>query len=379
MTYGSKTLSRYFFSLALEMSKRDHKVVFITDQANPNIIKQEGNPIILTWPSKRPTKPKDFFFALKVLQKYSIDCVIANFGSVNMLMLTSYLLKIPVRAAYYHTLSETFLKQYSTNNFVSKLKRHYKLNRKRLIYAMATHIISVSEIGKKDCSKLFSINPSKIIVRPYSIEDPLYRIQNFDHIVPPSQREIDIISVATLSHHKGIDILIKAVRILKQDFPQLRVIIIGSGPESDKYKSMTQFYKLNENITFTGSMKGTTVINFILNSKILVLPSRTDNYPAVLLEALSCGTPVVATKIGGIPEIIQHDVTGLLVPPENSEELANAIYILLRNKQKLNNFGNNARKIFRRKHYLKTSIQNDVLFWENLVLNTHTRKIFEIP
>jgi len=138
----------------------------------------------------------------------------------------------------------------------------------------------------------------------------------------------DIIFVGRLERVKGVDILLKAIQILKEKYYRsLRVAIVGDGNLMEDLKKLALQYGINEYIDFLGVRKD--VLELMRESSIFVLPSKWEGFGLVLLEAISVGVPVVATKVGGIPEIIEDGKDGILVEPENPEGLANTILRLL--------------------------------------------------
>ncbi len=146
-------------------------------------------------------------------------------------------------------------------------------------------------------------------------------------------REYDkqIVYVGRLSKEKGVDILIKAFEEIKN----CHLLIIGDGPEKNMLINLA---KGNPRIHFLGYKERDEAIKYIKGSDILILPSRQEGLSTTILEAMACKTPVIATNVGGNPEIIEHMKTGILISPENIQEIREAIKLLLEN-------GNIAKKI----------------------------------
>lgn len=136
---------------------------------------------------------------------------------------------------------------------------------------------------------------------------------------------IDILYAGTLINHKGVDILIKAFKNLKQD--NIKLHILGKGTEEDSLK------KLAENdgrIIFHGFLEGEELNNCYQNANITVVPSVCfDNSPLVIYESFMNGTPVVGSKIGGIPELIDEGHDGFLFEPGNSLDLEKILQRLI--------------------------------------------------
>ncbi|HQG82467.1 MAG TPA: glycosyltransferase [Caldisericia bacterium] len=149
-----------------------------------------------------------------------------------------------------------------------------------------------------------------------------------DDLNPIKDKIYDIISVGCLEKQKGGDILLRAIKILKEKYHRkLKVAIVGDGSLKEYLKNLALQYGINEYIDFLGVRKD--VLELMRESSVFVLPSRWEGFGLVLLEAISVGVPVVATKVGGIPEIIEDGKDGILVEPENPEGLANTILRLL--------------------------------------------------
>jgi glycosyltransferase involved in cell wall biosynthesis len=123
------------------------------------------------------------------------------------------------------------------------------------------------------------------------------------------------------SHNKGLDVLLSACRELQFSF---KLKVGGAGSLLDYYKDMTAKYNLNEKVFFLGDIDPRTIIKFYSDLNLFVLSSRYETFGIVLIEAMACGIPVVATRCGG-PEDIIDDSTGLLTEIDDPEGLMNAI------------------------------------------------------
>lgn len=163
-----------------------------------------------------------------------------------------------------------------------------------------------------------------------------------------------ILFVGNIVKAKNINLLIEAKKLLKTD---CNLLIVGDGvllkDLKDKVAKDIKNNKIN-NVYFTGARKD--VEKIIPTTDLLVLPSFTESFGLVLLEALACGKPVIGSNIGGIKEIITEDV-GLLINPNDKEDLANAIDKILTDKELRNKFKSNARN--RAKEFSKVNIPYD--------------------
>ncbi len=142
---------------------------------------------------------------------------------------------------------------------------------------------------------------------------------------------IDILYAGSLVNHKGVHILIEAFKNIKNE--NIKLHILGKGSEESNLKEMA---KDDKRILFHGFVKGKELLNFHENANIIVVPSVCfDNSPMVIYESLMNGTPVIGSKIGGIPELIEEGVNGFLFEPGNVDELKNKLQYLIDNPYKL--------------------------------------------
>lgn len=120
--------------------------------------------------------------------------------------------------------------------------------------------------------------------------------------------------------------------------------MIGEGPELDSIKSYCKFKKIEDCISFIGYQDN--IPSWLLTADIFVIPSLYENHSIAILEAMRARKAIIATKVGGNGESIRNMKEGLLVPPANSEALANALMTLITNKKLRNELAQNARKRF---------------------------------
>ena len=149
-----------------------------------------------------------------------------------------------------------------------------------------------------------------------------------------------ILFVGNVIKRKNVDLLLEAKKEMKT---KANLVIVGDGPELSKLKDKANNAETAgelENVYFTGARKD--IEDVIPSCDLLVLPSFTESFGLVLIEALSCGKPVIGSNIGGIKEIITEDV-GLLIDPNDSTDLANAIDRILEDDDLREKFKSNAR------------------------------------
>ncbi|MCC7430932.1 glycosyltransferase [bacterium] len=124
---------------------------------------------------------------------------------------------------------------------------------------------------------------------------------------------------------KGIDVLLNAWKIFLEKEPDSQLVLCGNSELLGDYRKLTKGLEISKNVMFRPSIAHSEMRNWFGACDVFVLPSRNEGFPAVLMEAMSCGRPVVASKVGGIPEIVSSDEVGILVEPENIAELVKAL------------------------------------------------------
>jgi glycosyltransferase involved in cell wall biosynthesis len=158
-----------------------------------------------------------------------------------------------------------------------------------------------------------------------------------------SENEKVVVAVGRLSREKGQIDLVFALNHLRRVRPDMtvRVVLVGEGPDRGKILKAAESLGLAKWITFVGHQHN--VAPYYEAADVVAIPSYSEGSPNVLLEAMAFGVPVVATTVGGIPEIVTHGETGLLVPPGQTEPMASAIDLLLSNANLAGNLARQAR------------------------------------
>jgi glycosyltransferase involved in cell wall biosynthesis len=148
--------------------------------------------------------------------------------------------------------------------------------------------------------------------------------------------------VGRLTVAKGLDILLQAVSELRSNRLLDCVAIVGDGPLLPMLREKAKQLAIENRVCFLGARNDVNTL--LQQSKLFVLPSRWEGLPLSVLEAMAFGIPVIASNVGGIPEVITHGVNGLLVKPEAPKILAEAIEKLLSNRKLARTLGHTARK-----------------------------------
>jgi glycosyltransferase involved in cell wall biosynthesis len=155
-----------------------------------------------------------------------------------------------------------------------------------------------------------------------------------------------VVTVANLLEAKGYPILLRAAAKVVSELKQCTFVAIGGEVEGDGYRAslerLAEQLGLRDRIQFLGWRK--EVAEALRAADVAVFPSLTEGLPLALLEAMACGRPVVATAVGGVPEVVRHELTGLLVPPRDVDALAAAVLRLLNDRDLAERMGREGRR-----------------------------------
>jgi glycogen synthase len=154
-----------------------------------------------------------------------------------------------------------------------------------------------------------------------------------------------ILGIGRFIHKKGFDILLRAFAFVRHKFPEVKLCLIGDGEERNNLETLSRDLGLEQSVLFYGLIENENIWKYLLNCKFFVLPSRKEPFGIVILEAMAAEKAVVAMDVGGVPELVQHGKTGLLVKNDDPRTLADSIIYLLENPDIAGNLGINGRKL----------------------------------
>ena len=152
-----------------------------------------------------------------------------------------------------------------------------------------------------------------------------------------------LLSVRSLTFRKGLDVLIRAMPHILEAEPAVTALLVGDGPERERLVSLRNELGLQDKVIFAGRVPNAELAPYENACDLFVIPSREEGFGVAAAEAMACGKPVVGTTAGGLVETIENNQTGLLVEPDNVEQLAEAIIRVLKDKSLATRLGRNAR------------------------------------
>jgi glycosyltransferase involved in cell wall biosynthesis len=218
------------------------------------------------------------------------------------------------------------------------------------VLARATLVLALSEAW---CATLQRISPQariEVLMNAVPLPQP-------DGLPPPADREPNVLFFGEIARHKGVFDLARAFARVAAELPGLRLVYAGTGSGVEETRRLTRELALGERVEFTGWLEAERKRATLAGATIFVLPSYVEGMPMALLEAMSLGLPVIATPVGGVPEIVTHEVDGLLVPPGDSDALAAAIVRLMREPGLRERLGRAARETVAMRFSLDSAVE----------------------
>ena len=154
-----------------------------------------------------------------------------------------------------------------------------------------------------------------------------------------------VLYAGRLVQEKGVQVLLEALPQVLKQFQDVQLHIVGDGAFESNLKDLAEKTNITKNLTFHGSIPHKQVQKYLYNSAVVCIPSiYKDNLPTIGIEALSAGRILVASKIGGLPELVEHNKTGILVAAGKSNALAEALIEIFSSKDKMNEMSKAARE-----------------------------------
>jgi glycosyltransferase involved in cell wall biosynthesis len=241
--------------------------------------------------------------------------------------------------------------------------KRYHLSR-IMLKTVADIYLSLSKQMEKDLSVL-GIPEDKIVFFPNSVDTEVF--------YPKGERlDNTLLFVGRITPDKGLDVLLRSLRHVKRS---VRLTIIGpvnKNYDLNYYRIILDLIKKEtakgkHKIEYLGSVDKTTLIKCYQMASIFILPSIYEPFAVVLLEAMSCGTPVIATYTGGVPEVVVNQKNGLLVPVNAPLKLAEAIDYMMENKDIRTAFGKASRERVKENFAIGSLVRKLNTIYEKLV------------
>lgn len=326
--------------------------------------------------NKRKGETIEFYRPLKIpCNIYGFDPRTKNVIALVNQMINSYMKNLPVDFDIYHT------HDCVGGNALYNLKKKWRLPAPtvRTIHHIDTfaskklsdfqekavkfcdHKMVVSKYWQKQLKKDYGI---KTYLTYNGIETKIFNPKVKGNKVREKHNIGDaplVLFVGGLEPRKGLEYLIMAMELVKKDLPDSKLIVVGkeafssSEGENRFFKILQKRLGIDDNIIYAGNVDDDILPQYYAACDVYALPSRMEGWGLSLMEAMACGKPVVATKVGGIPELVKNNKNGCLVNPGDSTALAKRITRLLKNENEAKEMGKEGIKKARTYTWNKTA------------------------
>jgi D-inositol-3-phosphate glycosyltransferase len=256
----------------------------------------------------------------------------------------------------FHTLGEM------KNRFAqapSEQEPPLRIATEKAIMQFADRLIAATPLEKNDLITLYGADPNKIDIIPPGVNlrrfKPLLKKKALQGICAPKNHKV-ILFVGRIQPLKGIDSLIRAMALVLKRHPEFKdklcISIIGGAPDPDsevenaemeRLRNLKEELGIGDLVTFLGAKDQNTLAYYYSAAQMVVMPSHYESFGMVAIEAMACGTPVIAYDVGGLTYTIEDGFNGYLVPRQDYSALADKISLLLRHQDLREQLGEQAR------------------------------------
>ena len=340
-------ISAHVFELTRQLIKWNHRVIILTSKLkNFGNDRSEGDDFQVKYVQERfDDKSKSIFLPIKVID-YSIRA---------HLILKKIIKKYSIDLVHYHNLVPESLVTKRIDVPViftaheSHLVKSAQKNRKRLNFYLShiDHLIAASqdrlEIVRKFCPYAKSAHyiSNGVDIERFNFSERKAEIRQEYQV--PSKTKI-ILIVSRLEEVKGVSYFIEAVSQILRSVEDVQVFIVGSGSQASILQNRIHELKINEYVDLKGLIENKYLPDFYALADLVVIPSLEEATSITGLEAMASGKPIIGTKVGGIPDLIDDGENGILVPPKNPKELANAVITMFKDSNRMIEMGKYSRK-----------------------------------
>jgi glycosyltransferase involved in cell wall biosynthesis len=295
------------------------------------------------------------FSFIRIIKKYGIQVLVTH-GSIDSW--TTFV------AGRLSSLKPIMIRARHKSTPISQTWRH------QWLYKYLPHgVMTTSERVRKDMITRQMLDPDRTFSVPTGVDLGVFDVTNTENDLRKEfeigKESIVLGTVAFLRDYKGIHLCLDAVALLKYKFPSLRFLVVGDGPEALRLKEKAKVLGIQSHVIFLGFRSD--VNRVIASLDIFVLPSTAgEGVPQVITQAMAMGVPVVAAATGGIPEVVQHDVTGLLVQANDVNMLANNLLKLIDDDVLRTRLGRKGRELIVRSYSIESMIDKIEDMYGNL-------------
>jgi L-malate glycosyltransferase len=243
---------------------------------------------------------------------------------------------------------------------------------RNLIGRLADRVIAVSREDRRRMIEVEGMPAARVEFVPLGIRDldPPDPADDLRSELGISAEAPIIGAVGGLRPEKGLPVLLETAAILRGEFPALRVLLVGEGEERPVLEDRIADMGLGETVILTGYRRD--VPNVLASLDVALLCSEREGSPLAVLEYMDAARPIVATRVGGVPDLVEDGVQGRLVPPGDPAAIGEAVAALLRDRTAARRMGDAARERRRREFTIQASVSRFEEIYEELLASTDT-------
>jgi 1,4-alpha-glucan branching enzyme len=230
-------------------------------------------------------------------------------------------------------------------------------------YKSADKVIAVSNATAEEAVGFFRLPRNRVVAIHNGVDLP----NLLNSYAKKENKEQIILSVGRLCWSKGHKYLVDAMPAVLSEFPSARLLLVGDGNQRDHLQHQAEKLGIKDAVGFLGRVSKEKLHLLYCDADVFVHPSLYDPFPIAVLEAMSMRKSVVATRVGGIPEMITSGVDGLLVEPGNSFQLARAITDILSDSSCIRRLGQEARKRIEKEFTWEAIAKKTLEFYKSLL------------
>lgn len=228
--------------------------------------------------------------------------------------------------------------------------------------AAAQRVVTVSKANAEYLQHTFGVPAQHISVIPCGVDTERFCPNGTRNGVPTPL----LLCVARLVAVKNLKLLLQTCAMLRDRQVKFRCVLLGEGPLRTELESTRRKLGLEELVQMPGAAEQQQVLQYWQEADVGILTSSSEGMPVSLMEAAAAGVPVVATAVGGVPELVEHERTGLLVRPGDAGELACALERLLANKALRTGLGKAARQVAVERFSLAKQVDKLLRLWSEI-------------
>jgi glycosyltransferase involved in cell wall biosynthesis len=235
----------------------------------------------------------------------------------------------------------------------------------KMEYKYADKIVAVSDAVAREAARYYRLPEKKIVVIHSGVNLPTLT----DAVEEEQKIGHNILVVGRLIWRKGIHYLIEALPFVVAEYSDVRLMVVGEGEQKASLEDCAKRLRIEKNVRFLGRVSSEKLHSLYLHADVYVQPSLYEPLGIAILEAMSMGKPIVASRVGGIPELVTSGVEGLLVEPGNAFQLGESIRSLFSDSSLRRKCGHNARRKVETDFTWTKAAQQTLNLYEDLVLS----------